>query len=171
MNNIFDIKFLLILYLIQLSNLSSNTLGKQLKEYVYANRLIQHIINLTFLFVLISLADKDMSIQNISINSFSVYFIYLLSTKLDLQYNILILLLILFYYFYKRNNESINKRINEDSDLDKKTKEILTVLGNNKNNIFGFGIVVSLIYFTYVYCQRKTNQYGGSFSYSNFFLF
>jgi hypothetical protein len=171
MNNIFDIKFLLILYLVQLSSLTSNTLGKQLKEYVYSNRIIQHIINLTFLFVLISLADKDISIQNIAINSVSVYLIYLLSTKLDLQYNMLILLLILFYYFYKRNADTKNNRINDDTDLDNETKKILTLLENNKNNIFGFGLVLSLIYFSYVYCQRKTVQYGGGFSYSKFLLY
>jgi hypothetical protein len=146
-------------------------LGKQLKEYVYSNRLIQHIINITFLFVLISLADKDISIQNIAINSVSVYLIYLLSTKLDLQYNILILLLILFYYFYKRNNESKDKRINEDIDLDNETKKILTLLDNYKNNIFGFGIVISLIYCVYIYSQRKSVQYGGGFSYSKFLLY
>ncbi len=170
MNYIFDIKFLLILYLVQLSSLTSNTMGKQLKEYVYSNRIAQHIINLTFLFVLISLADKDMDIQGIAINSVSVYLIYLLSTKLDLQYNVLILLLILFYYFYKRDIESKNNRIIQDRDLDNETKKILTFMENNKNNILGGGLVLFLIYFCYVYCQRKTVQYGGGFSYSRFLL-
>ena len=171
MNNIFDIKFLLILYLVQLSSLTSNTLGKQLKEYVYSNRIVQHIINLTFLFVLISLADKDMTIQNITVNTFSVYLIYLLSTKLDLQYNLLILLLVLFYYFYKRNNDSKVKRIQDDNDLDNETKKIIELLDNNKNNIAGLGVIITLIYFVYIYCNRKSLQYGGGFSYSKFLFY
>ena len=62
-HNIFDIRILLILYLSQLSGLTNNTLGKQLKEFVYSNRLIQHIINLVFLFVLISLFDQGISLN------------------------------------------------------------------------------------------------------------
>ena len=171
MNNIFDIKFVLVLYLVQLSSLTSNTLGKQLKEYVEANRIIQHIINLIFLFVLISLADKNKSIQDIAINTVSIYIFYLLSTKLDLQYNIILLLIMLIYYLYQRTNESKISRINKDADLDIQTKQILTLVDNNKNNIFGCSLIMFLFYFTHVYFKRKNIQYGNGFNYSKFLLY
>jgi hypothetical protein len=171
MNNIFDIKFVLVLYLVQLSSLTSNTLGKQLKEYVEANRIIQHIINLIFLFVLISLADKNKSIQDIAINTVSIYIFYLLSTKLDLQYNIILLLIMLIYYLYQRTTGSKIGRINKDEDLDIQTKEILTLVDNNKNNIFGCLLIIFLFYFTHVYFKRKNMQYGNGFNYSKFLLY
>ena len=171
MNNIFDIKFVLVLYLVQLSSLTSNTLGKQLKEYVEANRIIQHIINLIFLFVLISLADKNKSIQDIAINTVSIYIFYLLSTKLDLQYNIILLLIMLIYYLYQREKDSKISRINKDKDLDIQTKEILTLVDNNKNNIFGCALIMFLFYFTHVYFKRKNMQYGNGFNYSKFLLY
>ena len=171
MNNIFDIKFVLVLYLVQLSSLTSNTLGKQLKEYVEANRIIQHIINLIFLFVLISLADKNKSIQDIAINTVSIYIFYLLSTKLDLQYNIILLLIMLIYYLYQREKDSKISRINKDKDLDIQTKQILTLIDNNKNNIFGCSLIMFLFYFTHVYFKRKNIQYGNGFNYSKFLLY
>ena len=171
MNNIFDIKFILVLYLIQLSSLTSNTLGKQLKEYVETNRISQHIINLMFLFVLISLVDKNMGILNIAINAITIYLIYLLSTKLDLQYNIILLLLILIYYLYQRENESKNNRIINDGDLDNETKKFLTLLDHNKQNIFGCALIIFLFYFTHVYFKRKNIQYGNGFNYSRFLLY
>jgi hypothetical protein len=171
MNNIFDIKFLLVLYLVQLSSLTSNTLGKQLKEYVESNRISQHIINLLFLFVLISIADKTKSIQNIAINAVSIYLFYLLSTKLDLQYNIILLSLILIYYLYQRNNDSKINRINNDNYLDIETKKMLTLVDNNKNNIFGCALIIFLFYFTHVYFKRKNIQYGNGFNYSKFLLY
>ena len=171
MNNIFDIKFLLVLYLVQLSSLTSNTLGKQLKEYVESNRISQHIINLLFLFVLISIADKTKSIQNIAINAVSIYLFYLLSTKLDLQYNIILLSLILIYYLYQRYNDSKINRINNDNYLDIETKKMLTLVDNNKNNIFGCSLIIFLFYFTHVYFKRKNIQYGNGFNYSKFLLY
>lgn len=171
MNNIFDIKFVLIIYLVQLSSLTSNTLGKQLKEYVEANRISQHIVNLMFLFVLISIADKNKSIYNIAINAVTIYLFYLLSTKLDLQYNIIFLLMILIYYLYQRQTNSKINRINKDDDLDNETKKMLTLLDNNKNNIFGCALIIFLFYFTHVYFKRKNIQYGNGFNYSKFLLY
>ena len=115
--NLFDIKFLLALYLVQLTSLTNNTLGKQLKEYVYSNRMIQHIINIVFLIVLISMLDDQRSLTNITISSLVLYIIYIFTTKLDLQYNLLILAFALFYYFYKREVNKQIKRISDDNDI------------------------------------------------------
>ena len=71
--NIFDIKYLLLLYLVQLTSLTNNTLGKQLKEYVYSSREMQHIINLTFLMVLISILDDSRTFNNLVISSIVIY--------------------------------------------------------------------------------------------------
>jgi len=171
MNNIFDIKFLLALYLVQLTSLTNNTLGKQLKEYVYSNRMIQHIINLIFLVVLISMLDNQRSLGNILISSFILYLIYIFSTKLDLQYNLLILGLALAYYFYKREVNNQISRINNDSDIDINLKNMLISFDKNKEIIFGMGLLGALIYFMWVYASRKSVQYGGGFSYSKFLIY
>ena len=170
-HNIFDIRILLILYLSQLSGLTNNTLGKQLKEFVYSNRLIQHIINLVFLFVLISLFDQGISLNNIIISGISIYFIYLLTTKLDLQFNLIILTLFIVYYFYKRELDKKDNRINKDNDLNILLKNSLVNIDENKYNLFGLTILSLLVYCVYIYMNRKSVQYGGGFSYSKFLMY
>jgi hypothetical protein len=170
MNNIIDMKYILLLYLLQLSSITNNTLGHQLKEYVYSNRIIQHIINIIFIFVVISL-DKTKSIQDISKSSLAIYLIYLLSTKLDLQYNLIILIIFLFYYFYKRELEQKNERLLNDKDLNLETKNLLIYLDKYKINIINVSIIIGLIYSINYYYQRKNIQYGGGFSYTRFLLY
>ncbi len=171
MKNIFDIKFLLALYLVQLTSLTNNTLGKQLKEYVYSNRIIQHIINVIFLIVLISMLDDQRSLTNLVISSSILYLIYLFTTKLDLQYNLLILTFALFYYFYQREVNNQIKRINNDNEIDIGLKNVLISVDENKEMIFGTGLLLVLIYFVWVYISRKSIQYGGGFSYSKFLIY
>jgi hypothetical protein len=169
--NLFDIKFLLALYLVQLTSLTNNTLGKQLKEYVYSNRMIQHIINIVFLIVLISMLDDQRSLTNITISSLVLYIIYIFTTKLDLQYNLLILAFALFYYFYKREVNKQIKRISDDNDIDSNLKNMIVKLDENKEMIFGSGLLLVLAYFVYIYVSRKSVQYGGGFSYSKFLIY
>jgi hypothetical protein len=169
--NLFDIKFLLALYLVQLTGLTNNTLGKQLKEYVYSNRMIQHIINVVFLIVLISMLDDQRSLTNITISSLVLYIIYIFTTKLDLQYNLLILAFALFYYFYKREVNKQIRRVSDDNDIDSNLKNMIVKLDENKEMIFGSGLLLVLAYFVYIYVSRKSVQYGGGFSYSKFLMY
>jgi hypothetical protein len=170
-HNIFDIRILLILYLTQLSSLTNNTLGKQLKEFVYSNRLIQHIINLVFLFVLISMLDQGMNINSVLISGVAIYLIYILTTKLDLQFNLIILSLMVIYYFYKREMDKKDNRLISDKDLDILIKNNIINIDENKYNLMGLGILGILIYCVYIYMNRKSVQYGGGFSYSKFLIY
>lgn len=166
-----NIKFLLALYLVQLSGFTNNTLGKQLKEYAKNNRIFQHIINIIFLFVLISFIDNNKSIGEITISSLGIYLVYLLSTKLDLQFNLLILGAIIVYYLYTRDLENKKNRIINDTDLDNAIKESILTFDKYKYNIAGVGILSGLLYLVYVYGLRKNVQYGGGFSYAKFLLY
>ena len=159
------------LYLVQLTSLTNNTLGKQLKEYVYSNRIIQHIINVIFLIVLISMLDDKRSLTNITISSFIIYIIYIFSTELDLQYNLLILAFALFYYFYQREVNRQIQRINNDNEIDSNLKNMLISMDENKEMIFGTGLLLILAYFVYTYVSRKSVQYGGGFSYTKFLMY
>lgn len=171
MNNILDIKFLIALYLVQLTGLTNNTLGKQLKEYVSSNRVIQHIINIVFIIVLISMMNDKISLINLFISSLILYSLYVFTTKLDLQYNLLILVFALFYYFYKRELDIQVKRISNDNDIDIITKNNVLANDYKKEIISGTALLAILIYFVWVYASRKNAQYGGGFSFTKFFLY
>jgi len=166
-----NIKFLLALYLVQLNSFASNTLGKQMKEYAKNNRIFQHIINIIYIFVLISFVDSTRTINNITVSSIGVYLVYLLSTKLDLQFNLLMMGLILIYYFYTRELENKKNRLNNDNELDNTIKNNIITFDKYKYNIAGIGIFSILIYLVYIYGMRKNIQYGGGFSYVKFLLY
>lgn len=168
---VIDIKFLLIFYLVQMSSFSNNTLGKQLKDYIYSNRILQHIINIIFIFVLMSLHDYSTNIKGIAFNSIFIYLIYILSTKLDLQFNLIFIGLLVAYYFYLREINIKNNRINDDTDINIQMKHILTSLDDNKINVIGISIGGFLLYAVYLYLTRKIGQYGGGFSYSKFLVY
>ncbi len=169
--NIFDIKYLLLLYLVQLTSLTNNTLGKQLKEYIYSNREIQHIINLTFLMVLISILDDSRTFNNLVISSIVIYLFYLFSTKLDLQYNLILLGIIIAYYFYKKSLDNQIARIQRDTDINFDLKQSLVNNDLNKEKMIEYGLIGVLFYFVYVYLSRKTVQHGGGFSYGKFLFY
>ncbi len=169
--NIFDIKYLLLLYLVQMTSLTNNTLGKQLKEYVYSSREMQHIINITFLMVLISILDDSRTFNNLVISSIVIYLFYLFSTKLDLQYNLILLGIIIAYYFYKKSLDNQIARIQRDTDINFDLKQSLVNNDLNKEKMIEYGLIGVLFYFVYVYLSRKTVQHGGGFSYGKFLFY
>ena len=169
--NIFDIKYLLLLYLVQMTSLTNNTLGKQLKEYVYSSREMQHIINITFLMVLISILDDSRTFNNLVLTSLIIYIFYLFSTKLDLQYNLILLGIIISYYFYKKSLDGKILRIQKDNDIDFDLKQKIISKDLNIEKLIEFGLAGVLVYFVYVYFSRKNVQYGGGFNYSKFLFY
>ena len=169
--NIFDIKYLLLLYLVQMTSLTNNTLGKQLKEYVYSSREMQHIINITFLMVLISILDDSRTFNNLVLTSIIIYIFYLFSTKLDLQYNLILLGIILSYYFYKKSLDGQILRIQKDNDINFDLKQKIISNDLKIEKFIEFGLVGILLYFVYVYFSRKNVQYGGGFNYSKFLFY
>ncbi len=116
------------------------------------------------------MVDSETGINKVAVNSLGIYFIYLLSTKLDLQFNLLMLGLIIVYHFYARELKNKKNRIINDSEINTTLKETIVNLDNNKYMIGGIGLFSVLIYLVYLYGTRKNVQYGGGFSYSKFLL-
>ncbi len=167
--NIFDIIYVLTyIYIIQLNTFSTDLVGKQLREYISGNRNAHHIINFIFILVLLSVFDRNSSITKLLGDTVIVYFFYLLTTKVDLQFNIIILLSILFFYFYKREIEIKKNRISGDSEIDKNTKNIIMKNEISRTQLFQFSIVGLTTIFAFYYYNRKNIQYGGNFSYNKF---
>lgn len=167
----YNIESLLALYLIQLSSFTSNTVSKQMKDFVYSNRIIQHIINFIFIFILISIMEPNKNLNYLILNTSILYLFYILSTKMDLQFNLLFLIGLLIYYFYNKELKNQYNRINKDNDLDNDFKEKFNYNINWKKNIYSIILISLTILFSYIYFSRKNVQYGGKFNYTNFFLY
>ncbi len=167
----YNIESLLALYLIQLTSFTSNTVSKQMKEFVYSNRIIQHIINFIFIFILISIMEPNKNLNYLILNTSILYLFYILSTKMDLQFNLLFLIGLLIYYFYNKELKNQSNRINNDNDLDNEFKEKFNYKINWKKNIYSIIFIFITLLFSYIYFNRKNVQYGGKFNYANFFIY
>jgi len=161
---------ILTLYMLQLSMLSTNTLGKQLREFTSENKLAQHIVNFVTVMVLLSIYDTSKNTISLLRDSTFIYFLYILTTKLDLQFNLIIITSLLMLYFYKREINIREQRIINDFELSSDIKN--NIIGKNENifNLYNMTVLCILIYFVYIYFARKNIQYGGGFSYSKFIL-
>ncbi len=165
----YDIMYVLTyIYIVQLQSYSKDILGKQLREYISENKTAQHIINFILILVLISVFDRERSITELLKDTTIVYFLYLLTTKLDLQFNIIILFGILFFYFYKRETDIKEKRILNDYELDNQIKTSLIKSDNKRMKLFQFSLAGLIVFFSFFYFNRKNIQYGGNFSYNKF---
>ena len=161
---------LTLIYMLQLSMLSTNTLGKQLREYTSENKSAQHIINFIVIMVLLSIFDTNKNTISLLRDSTFIYLLYILTTKLDLQFNLIIITSLLMLYFYKREINIREQRIVNDFELSSDIKN--NIIGKNENifNLYNVSALSILIYFVYIYFSRKNIQYGGGFSYSKFIL-
>jgi hypothetical protein len=150
----------------------TNLLSKQMKTLIEENRLVQHVIGLTTMIVLVMIVGGD-DISNISaiIYGFLGYILFVLSTKLDIHWNVILLAILLGAYFYEKslNNKTKNVLLDKILSEDEKSN-VLTFLKNKK--MIGFGSLLFIISIgVYLYNDKKHIQYGGGFSWAKFLLY
>lgn len=154
------LNILLLYYLIQANN-KSDLLGHQFKEYLENNRIAEHLIAFLLLFVLIIIIGKVNDIKIGLSYSMLAYLWFILSTKLELQFNIMILLILVFGFIYE--NRLINVK-NEIENNENFTQDDLDKINGNfelsRRIIFSFLLVVTF-FGVYFYTNKKMVQYGG----------
>jgi hypothetical protein len=98
------------------------------------------------------------------------YILFIFTTKLDLQFNIIIFMLLLSGFLYEYNATKKEEQINNDPVLTNNDKK--TVINKQKNNQVAIviGTIIMTLIGTYLYMHRKQVQHGGAFSYATFFL-
>jgi chromate transport protein ChrA len=149
-----------------------------LKESIENNRMVQHLILLILIMTLMIIFGNPLGIEithneqtNSIIMSLLIYVWFILTTKLDLTWNVSILIILTIYFIYESKKISDYKIILKDDNLDiNKKKELLDSFNQfQKYLIFTiFGITLSG---TFLYANEKQVQYGGGFNIYNFFFY
>lgn len=156
----------LFLYLFIANNSTKNLFSGQLTNYIDDNRFAQHLIAFITVLVLVTYMGNIESNINIICYSIIIYSWFILTTKIDLTWNILLLGLLLGYFFYQ-NKINHNENI-VDPSISKKIKKNII---NNNNNIKKY-FVYSLLLITFIgssmYCFKKYSQYGNDFDMTKF---
>lgn len=168
--SISPIKILFIFYVLAMSDYSENMMSNQMKEYIKNNRLVQHIIGILTMIMLITIVTDVSDTRTVVIYSLILYTCYILSTKLDIYWNIIIIILLFVGYMYENSQHKKELDIMSDQSLtdEQKTKMIDDA---NKYKIWLSGaILLIIIVGTFLYSQKKQIQYGGGYDFFEYIL-
>jgi hypothetical protein len=165
--NINIIKILLIYYLINL-NTTSTLLSKQTLVFLKDNRSIKHIIALLTIFLLINIFYENLILADTIVISLIIYLLFIFSTKLDIQWNIIIFCALFVGYIYEKKIYNFTYDTNKDNVLSSSQKE--EIIANNKKHKNYLYISLSILLCAGVMCytNKKEVQYGGSYNLINF---
>jgi hypothetical protein len=152
---------LLIFYLLISNGTTNDLMGKQMKTYLKTNRLAQHVVAFIMMFVLMILVGGFVDIKQASIHAIFAYVWFIFTTKLDIQWNVMVVAILLFGFLYE--NKMILKEKSSDDD------EALTQHDKNKikqkhvkiKHYTMFAAISVTVMGTLLYGNKKTIQYGG----------
>jgi hypothetical protein len=167
--NVSPIKVLMFFYLILMANLLSAKLNAHLIDNINNNKILKHIIIFVTIIVLLTVIYSDLNIYDLIIYGFIIYFVFILSTKMNKNYVMGILsLLVLFYLkdYYNKQKIMIIAKDQTLNGLDKEKKiENINKQNFSMNVIFGLLVVGGAL----LYDNKKAEQYGGGYSLQKFF--
>lgn len=170
-------KVLLLTYIIISSSYCSNLFSNGLKNAIETNRYVQHIILIILIMSLMILFGNPFGVQLSTCHSFNlilitllIYAWFILTTKLDLAWNIAVIILLAIYFLYEsKATLDINLQL-KDQNINSSIKTEIVNTYIQTNNIilvaiFGVTVIGSLFY-----SNEKQEQYGGGFSLVNFWF-
>jgi len=170
-------KVLLLTYIIISSSYCSNLFSNGLKKAIESNRFVQHIILILLIMSLMILFGNPFGIEissshtvNIVIITLLIYVWFILTTKLDLAWNIAIIILLAIYFLYE-SKYTVDLGIQiKDPLITNETKSELIKTFVQTNNIVLVMIFGVTLIGTLFYTSEKQVQYGGGFNVVNFWF-
>ncbi len=98
------------------------------------------------------------------------YILYVLTTKMDVQINMIVFALLLFGFIYEHHNQLKEEEMNNDPVLSEQDKENIICKHNQQKIILAIISIVIIGFGSSFYYHRKTIQHAGYFSYEKYFL-
>lgn len=159
-NNISIAKALLIFYVI-MANQKSDLLGKQFKELINNNRIAQHIIAFIMMIVVINIIGGVQNTDKMLFYSTIAYVWFVLSTKVDIQWNLILILLLFVWYLYQNRTDTKRFMMDKDTGITKDIKKKFDMKNMNWNTGVVSGLITITLVGLYLYSNKKGIQYGG----------
>ncbi len=160
-NDISLSRVLLLFYVIMASSYTSDLMGKQLKTFLKENRIAQHLISFIMMLVLIIVLGNVNDTKKALMYSVLAYLWFIFTTKLDIQWNIIIIGGLLVAFIYENNMIDKENQSHKDVNLDEKNKVKIKNDNNEIRTYVTIGIMVTTLVGLYLYLTKKEGQYGG----------
>jgi len=151
------------LYLWLLFGFLSNIVSCDIKRFMNDNIYFRHFVGLISFFLLFTITDQnndnDLNITSIWINTFFVYFVFLMMTKSKWYFSIPVLLLIVIDQSYRFQIEFIQKEKKQS------IKQTNRVKSYEKIRKYLYAAIIILIVVGFIhYAVRQYTQFGNNFS-------
>jgi hypothetical protein len=158
------------LYLWLLFGFLSNIVSCDIKKLMNQNIYFRHFVGLISFFLLFTITDQnndsDLNITNIWINTFFVYFVFLMMTKSKWYFSIPVLLLIVIDQSYKFQIEFIQKEKKQS------TKQMNRVKSYEEIRKYIYAAIIILIVAGFIhYAVRQYTHFGNNFSFTKLVLY
>ncbi len=168
-------RIILLTYIIIASSYCTNLFSRGLKESLENNKFAQHLVLILLIMSLMICFGNPFSVKvttneyfNMIIMSLLVYVWFIMTTKLDLSWNIGVLILLTIYFLYESKQISDYNQVILDSTTSTKAKQDIIDKYNQTQKYVLIGIFGFTLIGTLVYANEKQEQYGGGFSVEQF---
>ncbi len=171
-NKIFDTKLqskitlskaLLLFYLVIGSGYIQNIYSGQLQDFIKNSRYVQHFIGMIIMLILMIDYGGVKKLLPAIVYSILAYIWFILTTKLDVKWNIAIILLMVLGYFYEFKMSKKEVSAKSDQALFKSDKQKIKKNHNSIKNVIIVSILAVTVLGTIQYLSKKKVQYGGNF--------
>ena len=152
---------LLIFYLLIASNFTDNLMSNQMRQFIRDNRMIQHLIGLMTVIVILTLIDETLEIRDVVMYGLVIYFGFIITTKCDIHWNIVLIMVIFLGYLYEKDKHSKNEEIMKDKNLSDDEK--IRIIREHDTNTIYWVLIGTAIIGTIFYTNKKQVQYGGGY--------
>jgi len=164
-------KVLLIFYLLITTNFTDKLVSKQLKSFFEDNRIGQHIIAIIALLVLITSVGEIVDTRKAVIYTIFGYLWFIFTTKLDIQWNMIIIMILLAGYLIENDLTNKEKLMKDDKALTKDDKNRIIQKSNRVKNTIIIAALSVTIVGTLLYSNKKHVQYGGGYDPIRYLLY
>ncbi len=165
-------KIMLLFYILLSSSALFPLLSKQWKNKLENDRIAQHLLGImTLLSLVILVSNGKFSIQRIMVYTIIGYLWFMLSTKMDLHFNIIMIGSLISFFLYQNTIKNEENDIIEDKNLTENEKMNLQKKKKNNYAYITIAIVLASLAGTVFYSSKKEVQYGGGYSLTNFLLY
>jgi len=160
-------KIIVLFYLLTLSAHNNALVGHQLSRYIQSTLIAQHVLAILTMFVLIS-AVTEVNIKNRVVYTMICYGLFIMTSKLDLEWTIIIFGAIVACYVHSELKEKQVDDVDHDSSIPSEIKaHFHENAGRYKLLIFAL-MMILLFYGFNLYNSSKKDEYGDDYNMAKF---
>jgi hypothetical protein len=162
------IRPLLYFYIAIGLTLTGDLYSGQLMEFIKNNRYAKHFIGFSVIAILTLDMAKIKEPMTLIFYASLLYFMFLMTTKMDLHWSIAIIILLIVGYIYENSTLLKEKHSSNDKTLKNEDLKRMNKYHDKIKTIIILSIILITIIGTVSYLNKKKGQYGGNFDIDKF---